>query len=385
MHEVNGLPDTDTEAEQYPIEPRFHPIHKIPRKIYDFLASAKLAMALLVAILGCCVVGVTIWRGERAGAVIFSTLWFNGLLVLLVVNVACCFFGRIWRRRITIITFGMILFHLSFVAILLGITYNSLFYFRGNIRLTEGEVLPSGDPQSYDHIDHGRFFNFSRLKGETSLIRMHAGYKVSGEDKRAAYEVEVGSEGSKKKGIIYITHKLTHRGFDYFNDREGYSLLVTLSDGRGKVLYGGHMPLQSIPQRDKGFSYSTGYKDGNVVMPVTVPFPQPPETPLFGLHVGYAPSRLKERAGEALFQLYPLDSTGNPRHDKPFAEGKAPIGQPFAAGEYVLSAREVRYWVLMKVCYEPGTPIVLASLWVGLAGMIITTIGRMFRKGARRG
>ncbi len=33
----------------------------------------------------------------------------------------------------------------------------------------------------------------------------------------------------------------------------------------------------------------------------------------------------------------------------------------------------------MNVRYEPGKPIVLASLWVGFAGMLITTIGRMMR------
>jgi len=47
MTELNTPPDPETETESFPIEPRYHPIHKIPRKIYDFLASARLAMALL--------------------------------------------------------------------------------------------------------------------------------------------------------------------------------------------------------------------------------------------------------------------------------------------------------------------------------------------------
>ena len=376
-------PDAEIPAEEstetYPIEPRYHPIHRIPRKIYNFLASARLAMALLVVILGCCLTGVTIFRGQQAWALIFNTLWFNAILVLLVVNVACCFFGRIWGRRVTVISFGMILFHLSFVAILLGVVYNSLFYFRGTIRLTEGEVLPSGDPQSYDSIDRGRWFSFSRLKGETTLIRMQTGYKVEGEDKRAAYEVEVGERGSTKRGLIYITHKLTHRGFDYFNDVEGYSLLVMLSDTAGNELYGAYLPLQSIRQGDEGYRYSTGYKDGDVVRPSTVPFPVPPEVPRFALQLGYVPSKLQERGGEARYQFYPLDATGQPKPEKPLGEGTAAVGQVFAAAGYQLNVREVRYWVRMLVRYEPGKPIVLASLWIGLAGMIITTIGRMVR------
>lgn len=374
MTEFNGTPEP--ENEQYPLAPRYHPIHKIPRKIYDLLASSKLAMFLLVAILVCCVMGVTIVRGQEAWEAIFSTIWFNGLLVLLVVNVACCFFGRIWHRKLTLITFGMILFHLSFVAILGGVVYNSLFFFRGIIRLTEGEMLPSGDPQSYDRIEKGRFFDFSRLRGETSLVKMHAGYKVGGEDKRAAYEVAVGEGTDRKQGLIYITHKLTHRGFDYFNDREGYSLLITLSDREGRELYGAHLPLQSIRQNDGSYVYSSGYTANGKTHTSSFRFPNPPEKPLFDLQVAYELSKLQERSGVARFQLFPLGSM----EAVPFAEGTAPIGEKFGVGEYELSAREVRYWVAMQVRHEPGKPVVLASLWVGLGGMLLTMIGRMTRR-----
>lgn len=383
MADSNPFSEDKDENEVFPVEPRYHPRHEIPRKIYDFLASSKLAMALLVVILGCCLAGVTIVRGVRAGELIFGALWFNAILVLLVINVSCCFFGRIWGRRVTVISFGMIIFHLSFVAILLGVVYNSLFCFRGNIRLTEGEVLKSGDPQSYDAIHKGRFFNFSRLKGETSLIKMHTGYKISGEDKRAAYEVAVGEGNARKQGIIYITHKLTCNGFDYFNDKEGYSLLITLADKQGVDLYAAYLPLQSIKLNDESYQYSTGYKsDEMVIKPNVIPFPPPPEKTLFAMQVAYKPSKLKEREGEAIFQLTALDQQGLPINEPPFANGKAAIRESFDAGEYVLSAKEVRYWVGMMVRYEPGKPFVLTSMWVGLAGMIITTLGRMFKKRA---
>jgi hypothetical protein len=372
--------DQQPEQEVYPVEPHYHPIHKIPQKIYHFLASARLAMVLLVTILVCCVVGVTIWRGAEAGRMIFGTLWFNGLLVLLVVNVACCFFGRVWHRRLTVISFGMILFHLSFVMMLLAIVYNSLFCFRGLIRLTEGEVLPSWDLRSYDSVDYGRFFRFTRLKGDTALIKMHTGYKVGDKDKWAAYEVAIGEGANKKQGMVYVTHKLTHGGFDYFTDKEGYSLLVTLSDRQGHILYGGHIPLQSIRLADGKNLYSSGYYDGKAVRPGPILFPAPPEKPLMDLQLGYFPSKKAERGGDAQIQLFPLDLQGTSPMEKPYAEGLLPIGQPFAVGQYVLTAQEVRYWVRMTVRYEPGKPIVLASLWVGLAGMIITTMGRMLRK-----
>lgn len=335
-------------------------------------------MALLVAILSCCVLGVTILRGERAWSLIFNTLWFNGLLVMLVVNVAFCFFGRIWGRKLTLISSGMILFHLSFVAILGGIVYNSLFYFRGIIRLTEGETLPNGELQSYDSIDKGRFFNFSKLKGETTLIKMHKGYKVDGTDKQVAYEVVVGEGHSKKQGIIYVTHKLEHNEFGYFRDKEGYSILIVLYDRMGREIYGAYIPLQSLKQKDGGYLYITGTK----VAPGSFPFPQTPLEPLFALQATYNPDPKKERGGDVIFKIWSLTKTGAKPEGKPGVEGKAAVGEKIWIGDYYLSANEVRYWVGMNMRYEPGKPIVLASLWVGLGGMVITTIGRM-RKGKK--
>ncbi|MEK6744925.1 MAG: hypothetical protein AABZ15_15010 [Nitrospirota bacterium] len=351
-------------------------------RLFEFLSSVKLALALLIAILVSCVIGVTLVRGERAGELIFGALWFNGLLVLLVVNVAFCFFGRIWGRRITLISLGMILFHLSFVAMLGGIIYNSMFYFRGFIRLTEGETLPSGDRQSYDAIDHGRFFDFEKLKGETTLIKMHTGYQVEETDKRAAYEIAVGEGAAKKQGVVYITKNLEHDGFRYFNDREGYSVAIFLYDKKGAELYGAFVPLQSFKQKDdKGndvYLYTTGTKES----PGSFPYPQEPQKPLFSLQVTYRPSALKfkERNGEAFLQVWPLATPESVQGDKTLAYGKLPIGGKLEAGDHYLMATEVRYWVAMSVRHEPGLPIVLTSLWVGLTGMTITFIGRL-RKG----
>lgn len=346
------------------------------RVIYKFLSSAKLAIVLLIVILVCCVAGVTIWRGAEAGRMIFSTLWFNGILVLLVVNVAFCFFPRMWGRRLTLISAGMILFHLSFVTILGGVVYNSLFYFRGIIRLTEGEALPSSQPESYDYLDHGRYFNFNKLKGETSLVRMHRDYLIDGKNKWAAYEIAVGEGRSKKQGIIYITHSLDHDGVTYLNEKEGYSVLIVLYDRLGRELYGAYAPLQSLRQKDGSYLYSSGTKDG----PGSFPFPFSPEKPLFSLQAVYHPSKIKERGGEVSFYIRPLEAEGVGASGSLSGEGKVAVGEKFTAGDYHIAVNEIRYWVGMNVRYDPGKPIVLTSLWVGFGGMILTFIGRLRKK-----
>lgn len=376
-HNLNN-PESANEPEDtiFPVEPRYHPVNRVMRRIYDFLASAQLAMFLLVAILVCCLTGTTVYRDKKAWEMIFSTLWFNGLLVLLVVNVAACFFGRIWRRRVTLISFGMILFHLSFVTMFLGIVYNSLFFFRGTIRLTEGETLPSGDLRSYDEVNRGLFSDISRVKGVTTLIKMHTGYKADGKDKRAAYEIAVGHGPSRKQGIIYITRHLASQGFKYFPDREGYSLLTLLYDRHGKEIYGAHLPLQSLKQKEDALLYTTGTRDGPTIMR----FPMEPAQPVFGLNVSYKPEQGKERNGEAFFQVYQLLSQESKEEVTPLASGSAPVGKLFPAGGYQLSVKEVRYWTAIAVRYEPGQPLILTSLWVGLFGVTLTTLARIFRK-----
>lgn len=333
-------------------------------------------MFLLVTILACCVTGVTLLRGEIADARIFGSLWFNGLLVLLIINVACCFFGRIWGRRVTIISFGMILFHLSFVTMFAGIIYNSLFYFRGIIRLTEGETLPNGDPQSYDIREGGRFFRYSRLTGETTLNKMETHFKVDGLDKRVAYDISVGHDGLKKNGVIFLTKNLDYDGFRYFPEKQGYSVLTVIYDKQGKELYGAYVPLQSLMQGKGSYIYSSGTKNA----PGSFEFPRSPDEPFVDLQVAFRPVPGKERQGDALFQVRPLGADMQPVKGAGVVKGEAAVGSKFDAGEYLLSVKEVRYWAAMAVRYEPGQPLVLTSLWTGLAGMIITFFGRMWKK-----
>ena len=373
MNEIHNLPDFV--AVESSLEVGNRPAGIITR-IYRLLAHEKLALALLIAILSSCIIGATLFRGRQAGELIFSTLWFNGLLALLVVNVACCFFGRILGRKLTLISAGMILFHLSFVSMFAGIIYNSLFHFHGVIRLTEGETLPSGQPQSYDRIDQGRFFDYARLKGQTTLVRMQTGYKVDGLDKRVAYEIAVGEEGSKKQGLVYITKNLAYDGFRYFNDKEGYSILVVLHDKQGRELFGAYVPLQSLKQKDESYLYTTGRENG----PGTLLFPQDRAKPLFNLQVAYRPDPNQERAGDVFFQARPLGKSDAPPAGSAIEKSKTAVGEKFDLGEYFLSPKEVRYWVGMSVRHDPGLPIVLASLWVGLGGMVITTFGRLMKR-----
>jgi hypothetical protein len=325
----------------------------------------------------------------------------------------------------------------------LAIVFNSLFSFNGLLRLTEGETLSNRDPKSYDSANRGVFFSYSRLKGETTLLRVHRGYKVNGEEKLIAYDISVADGGATNTGTIFINNKFSYKGIDYIRDREGYSLLVIINDRQGKELYGGHLPLQSLKQKDESYLYSTGTMLG----PGLIDFPPEKDRTLLGLQLTYYPDSVNDRSGRIRFQAWPpsksgggtsgrsmadgslgsggahttnnaggahtmgqmadgamnsaggahtgnnaggghtkdpkdegaMNSAAGGKTSPPLADGTVNIAEKFAFGEHQLFAPEVRYWVAMNVRYNPGKPVVLASLWVGLAGMVITTIGRMMR------
>jgi hypothetical protein len=345
--------------------------------LYAFLVSPRLALALLVVVLACCVAGVTVVRGARAGQLIFSTLWFNALLVLLAVSSAAAFFTRTWRRKLTLVQGGMILFHLSFAALLGGIVYNRLFFFDGALRLTEGETLSNGRPESYDRIDHGRLFDFARLRGETTLVRMHANYQVEGRNKRAAYELAVADGDALLHRTIWITEYLDFDGVRYFCQKEGYSVLLVLTDRAGRELHGAHVPLQSYRQADGSFLYETGTAE----RPEHLLLPPPPARAEAAVHLRYRPSAVAEREGEVTFDVARLGSHGEEGARR---KGRVVVGFPFDAGDVVVTAREIRYWVGMNVRYDPAITWILASLCLGLVGMVLTFAGRLRQASRRR-
>ena len=348
------------------------------QRLVAFLTSPTLAIAILVVVLLCCLVGVTLVRGARAGELIFATLWFNGLLVLLAISSATAFFTRIWKRRLTTVSVGMIIFHLSFAALLGGVVYDSLFFFQGVLRLTEGETLPNDQPESYDQADHGRFFDYGRLRGETTLVRMHTGYKVDGDDKRAAYEIAVWDGASRVQRVIYVTEYLDFGGVRFFCMKEGYSVLLVMTDRQGRERAGAHVPLQSYKQGDGTYLYASG----SAAEPGGFPFPPPPEAPQVGVKLTYWPSQV-ERAGQVGLVAWPVDPGKAGEAPPAQHQGLVPLGGRVEAGEVSLSPREIRYWVGMNVRYDPGLNVVLASLCLGLVGMVITFVGRL-RQGPGR-
>lgn len=349
----------------------------ILKKIFDFFRSKYLALGLMVVILVTILVGTVFLSEPVAQKFVFKALWFNALLVLLVLNTACCFFSRIHRRSWTLVSSGMILFHLSFVAMFAGIFVNNLFYFNGSLRLTEGETIGLGEPIGYDQVELGRFFKQSWLRGVVTLHKLHTDYRDGQEKKGAACEISVVDGTRSVTGVVYPTHHLMFNGFKFFRDKEGFAPLFMLSDRSGKELYGAYVSLQSFKQKDGTFIHTTGTKQEG---PGSADFPQIPDiTQLYKIQFTYHPPKLEKGISEASFKVWEFDQRKEYGQGLLIYEGTAPLGDKVSFGDHALSMKDVRYWASMDVLYNPGQPLVLASFWVGFAGLVLTAVAR-FKK-----
>jgi hypothetical protein len=255
-----------------------------------------------------------------------------------------------------------------------SIVYNRLFFFDGVLRLTEGETLPNGRLDSYDQVEAGKLFDPATLRGETTLVKLHRDYKVDGQNKKAAYEVAVADGDALVRRIIYITEHLDFEGVRYFCQKEGYSVLLVMSEADGREILGLHVPLQSLAKKDGGFAYGTG--SATAIEPI----PFPPQHPRAAIQLLFRPSTVSERQGEVTFDVLPLQADGTP--GKPDA-GTVIVGADLPLAGLRFSPREIRYWVGMNVRYDPGLTVILASLVLAVAGMVLTFAGRV-RKGAAR-
>lgn len=342
------------------------------RKFFSLFWSTKVALVLLVLIFLSCVAGVVL-PAEMGKDLVFHSLWFNLLLVLLIVNIVFCIVKRVQVLRMS--NLGSTVFHLGLVALFAGVVYDQLFFFEGAIHLTEGEALGCAERANYDSVKKGRFFQFSKLQelGELYLHKLHIDYSEEGNKLGVANEIAVGEDmHNGKRHFVYVNSPWKYKGFELFRvDNDGYSPLFVLRDGNGTVLAGSYAPLQSIMQEDGTFLY----RSGTVSTPGSFKFPQSPRFPdVFRLMATYHPDKIKKMAGEITFQIWPI-KPGAPEDEAPeLFQGKAAFGERVKAGEYFLSMDEVRYWTTIKIHYSPGLPFIFSSFWIAFGGLVLAAI-----------
>ena len=282
---------------------------------------------------------------------------------------------------------GNLLFHLSLILILVGVSFGSLFGMRGEAIVSTGERFINV-ATSYDTL------SFGKLTGENSLspfeIRLD---KFVGEydpktnaPKDYTAWVTVKDNGKSYKRVMKVNKPLTFGNTRVYLQANGYSPVVTVRDSQGNVALQGPVPF--LPQ------------DGNLrsIGAIKVPDANPP----VGFVGNFLPTN-QRLEGQGSISIFPelldpkllfsiwkgdmgLDS-GIPqsvyRLDTETLEkvglGSVKPGETYTYPEGSITLETVIPWVNLQVVKDPGKNYALLGGIVAVIGLLSSLYGRRRR------
>ena len=142
---------------------------------------------------------------------------------------------------------GNLLFHLSLIFILIGVSFGSLYGLRGEAIVNVGERFVNV-PTSYDTLALGKLTKDSDLPQFTITVDKFVAQYNPKTSAPLDYTANVTTviNGESKSQIIKVNSPLTFGSTRVYLQANGYSPVVTVRDSQGKVAFQG--PVTFLPQ-----------------------------------------------------------------------------------------------------------------------------------------
>jgi len=282
---------------------------------------------------------------------------------------------------------GNLLFHLSLILILIGVSFGSLFGMKGEAIVNVGERFINV-PTSYDTL------TFGKLTGDKSL----SPFEIKVDKFVAQYDpqtnapkdytawVTVTDHGKTYKKTIKVNKPLTFGNTRVYLQANGYSPIVTVRDSKGNVALQGPVPF--LPQ------------DGNLRSIGAIKVPD--ADPQIGFVGSFVPtnSRTPGQGATSLFpelldpkllfsvwkgnlgldngvpqSVYRLDTTKLTK----VGLGSVKPGETFTYPEGSITLETVVPWINLQIVEDPGKKYALVGGIVAVLGLLSSLYGRRRR------
>lgn len=300
--------------------------------------------------------------------------------------------GAVAAERGYLREFGNILFHLSLALMLVGVAWNTMFHYRGEVVVVEGQAF-SNNLTQYDDFSAGAAFKPSELQPFTIWVDKFVAKFETGEVQRGAarvFEANVRiahGTGAPEQARIEVNHPLAVDGTQVHLIGHGYAPVVTVTDPRGDVAFSG--PVVFLPQ------------DGNFTSLGVIKAPDARPNRL-GFEGFFLPTAVvDERGPHSVFpdalapELFVNVWTGPPRDETGLPESVYSINKTgleqmrtddgkivtfrIAPGQAIdlpdgssLSFDDWRRWTKLQISNEPGLWLVIASVLLAVIGMLLS-------------
>ena len=282
---------------------------------------------------------------------------------------------------------GNLLFHLSLIFILIGVSFGSLFGLQGEAIVNSGERFVNV-PTSYDNLRLGKLTKDSDLATFTITVdKFVAQYdpKTNMPQDYTAY-VTTTRDGEIKKETIKVNSPLTFGSTRVYLQANGYSPIVTVRDSQGDVSFQG--PVTFLPQ------------DGNLRSIGAIKVPD--ADPEVGFVASFLPtySRTANEGGVSIYpqllnpkllfsvwsgdlglnsgvpqSVYRIDTTGM----KNLGLGSVAIGETFAYPGGTITLEGVTPWINLQIVDDRGKGFALFGGIFAILGLLSSLYGRRRR------
>ena len=282
---------------------------------------------------------------------------------------------------------GNLLFHLSLILILVGVSFGALFGMRGEAIINVGERFINV-ATTYDSLALGKLTNEKSLAPfEINLERFEAQYDPrTNQPRDYTAWVTVTENGVSRKKVLKVNQPLTFGSTRVYLQANGYSPVVTVRDSQGNVALQGPVPF--LPQ------------DGNLRSTGAIKVPD--AIPQVGFIGNFLPTNQRTQT-QGSISIFPelldpkllvsvwkgdlgLDS-GVPqsvyRLDTKNLErvglGSVKPGETYSYPEGSITLETVVPWVNLQVVRDPGKNYALLGGIVAVLGLLSSLYGRRRR------
>jgi cytochrome c biogenesis protein len=284
---------------------------------------------------------------------------------------------------------GNLLFHLSLILILVGVSVGSLFGMRGEAIVNQGERF-IGVPTSYDTLTFGKLVNENRLQPFVIEVqKFEAEYDLKTNaplDYTATVKVTNAGETDSEVKSLKVNSPLTFGNTRVYLQANGYSPIVTVRDAIGQVSFQGPVPflpqdgnLRSIGsikvpdmQPQLGFvstflpTYSRSESDGGISV---FPSALNPRL-LFSIWAG----DLGLDSGKPQ-SVYRIDTSNMERIE---LDSLSP-GETFTFDEGSITFEALVPWINLQIVDDPGKAYALYGAIAAILGLLASLFGRRRR------
>ena len=290
--------------------------------------------------------------------------------------------------------FGNLLFHLSLILILLGVSLGSLFGMKGDSIVNIGERF-SNIPTNYDSITYGKLFTDKMLtpfviKADNFVAKYNPVTNMP-EDYTLSVSVANSPDAKPVKRTIKVNSPLNFGSTAVYLQANGYSPLVTVRNTTGAIVFQGAVPL--LPQ------------DGNLSSTGAIKVPD--TSPQIGFVTSFFPT-IEQRKGQPARSSYPeaLDprlfiatyvgdlqiDNGIPQSvyklntEKMVQVGlkQLKVGETFKFNDGSLTFEGYVPWVNLNIVRDPGKQIALIGGILAILGLLASLFARHRRIWVRR-